>query len=175
MPAGNTFEAIATNTVSGSSTTTVTFSSISSTYTDLFIVFSGSFSAGDTSLVIRFNGDTGSNYSYTLLEGNGSSASSTRGTSTDKIYLSALAVSIGSGTNISTQTINVMNYANTTTYKTAIGRVNTASNSTSYLGTSAGVGLWRNTAAINSVSLIAGGGYTITAGSTFTLYGILAA
>ena len=123
--------------------------------------------------MVRFNGDTGSNYSFTDIEGDGnSSAASYRLANTDKIYFSYNNVTIGSST--SSQIVNVMNYANTTTYKTAIGRVSTAVNSTGYVGATAAVGLWRNTAAITSISLTLPVG-TITNGSTFSLYGILAA
>jgi hypothetical protein len=65
--------------------------------------------------------------------------------------------------------INIMNYANTTTYKTAISRLDDAAN---YVGTS--VGLWRSTSAINSVTILAGTG-NIPSGAMFTLYGIAAA
>jgi len=62
-----------------------------------------------------------------------------------------------------------MNYANTTTYKTFLVRgANTAGN------IDADVGLWRSTAAINSVTVLIGSG-SLSSGSTFTLYGIAAA
>ena len=73
---------------------------------------------------------------------------------------------IGSGS----KTIhNVMNYANTTTYKTAIARYGTATSLTL-----AQAGLWRSTAAVTSLTILVLGS-TFTAGSTFNLYGIKAA
>jgi len=76
MAAGSTYTPIATTTL-GSSATSYTFTSIPSTYTDLVIVAQ---IKGDTTtyLNLRFNGDTGSNYSRTTLSGNGSTASSER-------------------------------------------------------------------------------------------------
>ena len=171
MPLPSTMTPIATITTSGSATN-ATFSSISGSYTDLIVVFSGTSNSSSYSFMVRFNGDTGSNYSFTDIEGNGTSAASYRLANTDKIYFSYNNVTIGSST--SSQIVNVMNYANTTTYKTAIGRVGTAVNSTGYAGVTAGVGLWRNTAAITSISLTVPVG-NITNGSTFTLYGITAA
>jgi hypothetical protein len=171
MAAGNTYVPIATITTSGSATN-ATFSSISGSYTDLIVVFSGTVSNSSYSFMVRFNGDTGSNYSFTDIEGNGTTATSYRLANTDKIYFSYNNVTIGSST--SSQIVNVMNYANTTTYKTAIGRVATAVNSSGYAGTTAGVGLWRSTAAITSISLTVPVG-NITNGSTFSLYGIAAA
>jgi hypothetical protein len=164
MPAGNTYEAIATTTV-GSGVTTVTFSSITSSYTDLVIVVNASLTAPDSNLDYRFNGDTGANYSYTSLSGNGSSASSTR-------FSNATAGRLDNfgylDTTISTHIVQIMNYANTTTNKTTLSRGNNTAN-----GVSASVNLWRSTAAVNSVSLISG--VTFVSGSTFSLYGIASA
>lgn len=67
-----TYEPIATTTASGSSSS-ITFSSISSAYTDLVLVANASVTSGSDTAILRFNGDTGSNYSRTFLSGNGSS------------------------------------------------------------------------------------------------------
>jgi hypothetical protein len=71
---------------------------------------------------------------------------------------------------ISTSIINVMNYANTTTYKTSISRGNNSANRVR-----AYVALWRNTAAITSIQIITNGAINFATGSTFTLYGIASA
>lgn len=158
-----TYEPIATTTL-GSAAASYTFSSIPNTYTDLVLVIIGATTdTGVSNLEIQFNGDTGSNYSSTRLLGDGSSASSGR--------LSNSSYSmIGDVNNNQFVSINnIMNYANTTTYKTHISRTGSAAN---YLG--AYVGLWRSTAAINSVT-IKRSGTTITAGTTLSLYGIKAA
>ena len=63
-----------------------------------------------------------------------------------------------------------MNYANTTTYKSIIGRANRADS-----GVDAAVALWRSTAAITRIDIKLKNGGSFTAGSTFTLYGIAAA
>ena len=76
MAAGNTYVAIATNTL-GSAAASVTFSSIPGTYTDLVIV-TQAISATADNVGIRFNSDSGSNYSQTWLSGNGTSAISSR-------------------------------------------------------------------------------------------------
>jgi hypothetical protein len=155
----NTMVAIQTYTVSGSSTTLITFNSIPQTYTDLVIVQSGSEPGGADSGAFQFNGDTGTNYSYTILSGNGSSASSSRASNTNL----GGALLIGTGQSISIA--NIMNYANTTTYKTWLSRGNAVDNSTrAYVGT------WRSTSAITSLTITYG--TALSAGSTFTLYGI---
>lgn len=165
MAAGNTYEAIATQTL-GSATATVTFSSIPSTYTDLVLVCNFGASSAGQDFTFRFNGDTNSNYSDTRIYGNGTSAVSNRNTSATRIT----ADSVGVSTSLQvTDIIQVINYSNTTTYKTALVRVADAAKSTE-----ATVGLWRNTAAITSIDLAMTSG-NLLSGSTFSLYGIKAA
>ncbi len=73
-----TYVPISTTTL-GSNASTVSFSSIPGTYTDLVIVM-GVISTSNTGhyVYLQYNGDTGSNYSTTILTGTGSSAVSTR-------------------------------------------------------------------------------------------------
>lgn len=165
MPAGSTYSTISTQTISGTPTS-VSFTSIPSTYTDLVIVYSAKAST-NTDLSIRFNGDTATNYSATRISGTGTAANSGRFTSVDKIYLDAYGYP--DTTNYNVAIYSVMNYANTTTYKTIIGRSGNAAG-----GVDAYVGLWRSTAAISSFSIQTDSG-SISTGSTFTLYGIAAA
>lgn len=158
-----TYEAIATTTL-GSAASSVSFNSFSG-YTDLILVYSAKASTS-TDLTMRFNGDTGTNYSATRLSGSGTAASSARFTSSTSIYLDAYGYP--DATNYNVAIYSIMNYANTTTYKTIIGRSNNAS-----IGVDAYVGLWRSTSAITSLSIQPDTG-TISTGSTFTLYGIKA-
>ena len=156
----STYTPIATQTL-GSAAASVTFSSISGSYTDLIIVVSGTQSADDT-IGLQFNSDTGSNYSTTRLGGDGSSASSTRWTN----ITSAYALLQFTTQNISV--INIQNYSNSTTNKTVLSR---SSNAGNFLA--AWVSLWRNTAAITSIKLQSyNSGSNFAAGSTFTLYGV---
>jgi hypothetical protein len=164
MAAGMTYFPIATTTL-GSAAASVTFSSIAGTYTDLVIVINGAYaSSDDGSPGLRFNSDTGSNYSETLIDGDGSSASSARDSNATSAILGSMSATI------STSIINVMNYANTTTYKTSISRGNNSANRVR-----AYVALWRNTAAITSIQIITNGAINFATGSTFTLYGIASA
>jgi hypothetical protein len=77
MAAGNTYEAIATQTL-GSAAASVTFSSIPGTYTDLVVVIAGTLTTGSDNVSFQLNGDSGANYSVTVLTGDGSTASSGR-------------------------------------------------------------------------------------------------
>lgn len=161
--ATTTYEPIQTYTL-GSDSATVVFNSIPQTYTDLVLVIQASTTHSDQGArtYIQFNSST-SLYSDTWIEGNGSSASSSRDTS--DTYL-AFAVAGNSSTSFGTYILNIQNYANTSTFKTTISRSSSATANAlrSY------VGLWRSTNAITSFTLRADGNYR--SGSTFTLYGI---
>jgi hypothetical protein len=170
MPAGNTYEAIATQTL-GSNAASVTFSSIPSTYTDLVLVLQPASTSFADNVGLTFNSDTGSNYSSTNLSGSGSAASSGRASSP---YIQVTNIIGTTGTlGAMTSTIHIMNYANTTTYKTVISR--TGQLGATYNGNEAIVSLWRNTAAISTIVVKQSGLPSFITGSTFSLYGIKAA
>ena len=172
MAAGSTYTPIATSTL-GSAQASIDFSSIPSTYTDLVLVIRYAGSANDQNSKLQFNGDTASNYSRTALLGNGSSASSVRSSSATFIQM---VTNYGAGTSLASgnyQIVQIQNYSNTSTYKTALVRTYAQNDSgAGEVGTT--VGLWRSTSAINQVTYSQGSG-NIIAGSTATLYGIQAA
>jgi hypothetical protein len=171
MAAGPTYEPIATQTL-GSAAASVTFSSISGSYTDLVLIENGGNSTAGQAFIFQVgNGsiDTGSNYSYTILNGTGSAATSYRYSS----QTSGIFAWSGPPTSIGDIGIaQFMNYSNTTTYKTVLVRYSSASGTNA--GTDAMVSLWRSTSAINTIKVSSISG-NILAGSTFTLYGIKAA
>jgi hypothetical protein len=160
--ATNTYVALDKVTVA-TATPSVTFTSIPQTYTDLVLVMSGT-ASGTSDIYVYFNGDTASNYSRTYLYGDGSVAGS--GRQSFSSFLWAYAV----GSNQNNGILNIQNYSNATTYKTAISRWNIPSN---YTG--ANVGLWRSTTAISSMTVGITGGLNLSSGSTFSLYGIASA
>lgn len=164
-----TYSAIATTTL-GSATSSYTFSSIPSSYTDLVLVVSNlTTAAGSQTIYARINGDTGTNYSYTILKGNGTTASSNK-LSSGSAGLFLFGYDAGTSTTNPTQIIlHILNYANTTTYKTAICRGDLASGEVN-----ATVSLWRSTSAINSVEVRCPSS-NMNSGTVLTLYGIKAA
>lgn len=155
-----TYTLIASNTFTGSSSQ-VTFSSIPQTYTDLVLVVNAGASAGD--MYIQLNGDTATNYSQTWVEGRASGAISSRFTNRNQFNLMYEGFATGS-INV-TGLFNLMDYANSTTYKTAIWREGEVS-----LSVEAHAGLWRSTSAVTSLKFYAGGNFV--SGSTVKLYGI---
>ncbi len=168
MPAGNTYEAIATQTLS-SATGAVTFSSVPQTYTDLILVSSRQ-QASAARMFVRFNNDTAGLYSDTWLSGEGATAYSGRDTGQSGISIGG----IWNGTTTTTWATNIthiMNYTNTTTFKSTLTR---DSNEKAGTGTvEAMAGLYRSTSAITTINIFGGSNFAI--GSTFSLYGIKAA
>ena len=145
-----------------SSASTVTFSNIPQTYQDLQLIVSSPTSTGNDSFLLRINGDTGTTYSNTTLDADGSSATSRRRTGLTYIVLQEKG-----GASDAILKTGLLNYSNTTTYKTVIGTATQASG-----GLSAHAGLWRSTVAISSITLFLASSLTYAAGTTFDLYGI---
>jgi hypothetical protein len=157
----STYEPIATTTL-GSAVNTITFSSIPSTYTDLRVVSNYSLSGGSANF-LTFNNNTSSIYSETNLDGDGSSAGSSRRTSQTKIIL------LSNGTGRTFHTVDVFSYAGSTFKTSLITQSLDASGSGTVRAT---VGLFQSTSAINRLDFTLGNPETFTVGSTFTLYGI---
>jgi hypothetical protein len=162
-----TYEPIATTTL-GSDTASIEFTSISGSFTDLVLVFSGFTNATAAGVVdVRVgNGtiDTGANYSGTRIIGYSGGTLSDRYTGENQWQWSA------SSTDRSTFIVNFMNYSNTTTYKTVIDRQNAAAN-----GVETDVWLWRSTSAINRIILTANNSGLLKSTTSVTLYGIKSA
>jgi hypothetical protein len=162
-----TYEKIATTTL-GSTSATITLSSIPATYTDLRIVL---VAKGTAYLepYFYFNGDTASNYSKTQLYGEGTNALSIRATSANNIFWHYYGTP--GSTNPGFYDINVMSYAGST-FKTAIGTANEDDNGSGSV--SAIVGLYRSTSAITSITFGTNAN-SYAAGTIVTIYGILKA
>ena len=167
MAAGMTYTPLATTKLTSSSAT-VTFSSIPQTYTDLVVSINIAGLTAQETPKMYFNGDTSALYSTTFLDG-GSSVLSNRTTAQGSFY-GIGAYNSGNPTGVSSILININNYSNTTNNKTMLARSAAAT-----LSTNLTVGLYRSTSAVSSISFIVHGGNSYLPGTTFTLYGILAA
>jgi hypothetical protein len=161
-----TYDKIASTTLT-STQSTITFSSITSIYTDLVAVLTiKASSAGD--VYLRLNNDTGTNYSYTFLSGTGSGATSGRAQDGDYgLLLDSYGIADNNNNHIAI--VNLNNYSNTTTFKTGLTRANNAA-----VGLDGIAATWRSTAAINALTFRFNGAQTFSAGSVITLYGIKA-
>jgi len=154
----STYEPIATQSVGGVSS--VSFTSIPSTYTDLKVIFVG---YNDAPLIrMDFNGDTANANVMFLMSNSSSALSAGYGTP----YLYVLTPDANAYLNFS---VNIMNYANTTTFKPWLVHCDISHGSG---GVSLGAGNWRSTSAINRVDFST---TSLTMTGTFTIYGIKAA
>lgn len=152
----------------GATASVVTFSSISGSYRDLVLVFNGiaATSTASPRITIRFNADSGTNYSNVNMTGDGTTASSASG-ATDTFILTGL--NNLSTTERNTTIWNIMDYSTTDKHKTVLSRANLAG-----VGVAGAAGRWANTAAITSITVQHSGSGQLGATSTFALYGVSA-
>lgn len=169
--ATNTYVALDKVTV-GSAVSSITFSSINQTYTDLVLVANIIGTVDSSNIRMTFNGDSSALYSPTWLAGSGSSATSGRDSGQTSILLSNGPLGSGSSTSPVVFNASIQSYTNTNVYKTVLSRYGTAN--ATYSGTSAQTSLYRSLNAITSITMTAQS-TTFAAGSTFSLYGIAAA
>lgn len=160
-----TYEPLASTTLTSASSS-ITFSGIPSTYTDLKLVFIGGSSG--SSFYLRFNNDSATNYSRVEMNGSGSAVFGSGGDNSNLIGLSY--------TNIATTpqmyTVDIFSYT-AAIYKTVLTTGQQNNVTEGQVGRN--VGLWKSTSPITSVTLLHTGANTISAGGTMSLYGILKA
>jgi hypothetical protein len=166
------YDSIATTTLS-TTQATISFTSIPSTYTHLQIrLFAKcSTAGGGVPCRIRFNSDTGSNYSYHYLVGNGASALS-GGASTQTAAYGGTITDSGSGgapLTFSTGNIDILDYANTNKYTTLRQIGNYDDNGGGQVGLISS--LWQNTAAVSRIDLTVDS-TTFSQYTKIALYGI---
>jgi hypothetical protein len=168
--ATNTYVALQTTTVSSpTSSIAISLSGITG-YTDLVLVGNAK-AATNASLTLSFNGDSGSNYSYQVVDSDGTTASANRQSNTTAIQLVSWSIGMGSTTNWSSFTANINNFSNNNVFKPVLVR-SAVVNASNAMGSDLFSGVWRNTNAITSMTIA---GNTIAVGSTFSLYGVASA
>ena len=165
---GTSYESIATTTVGGGGVTEITFSSIPSTYAHLQIRAILRQANGESGQM-QFNGDTATNYATHSLSGDGATATGAISTTRTTIPIERLG---GLATVANTFTgciIDILDYKNTTKYKTVRMLSGHDENGSGYVNLESG--LWQSTSAITSIRFFTGGNvygqYT-----QYALYGI---
>lgn len=156
------------------SAASVTFDNIPQTgYTDLKIVASARQSDTNNTCGVRFNGDTGTNYSSKRLGGDSTLAYSETSSATDRGKWIIIPFSTATANTFGNAEIYVPNYLSSTAKSysfDSISENNSSAKDAANMELDAG--LWSGTAAINSVTIVATTGFV--ANSTFSLYGIAA-
>ena len=172
------YDSLATVTLSAS-TSSITFAGIPTGYKHLEIRMSPQSNRGTygtDNIALRINGDSGANYAYHYLRGNGASAAaaaSTSGTEITEFTTQGCGTSTGGtfGAGVAT----ILDYASTTKYKTVRNLSGVDLNGAvggGYGYVSLVSGLWMNTAAITSLLFYPVNGTAFTAYSSFALYGV---
>jgi hypothetical protein len=159
------YESIATVTVGGGGSSSITFTSIPSTYTHLQLRY---ITSNNSTVAMAFNSDTGSNYSQHYLYGDGSTAGaggSANNTYTDIGYYGSVTANV-----FMAGVVDILEYKNTNINKTM--RVLTGVDINGSGGQIAlKSGNWRNTNAISTITITPPFG-TFAQYSSFALYGI---
>ena len=158
------YESIATTTL-GSSAATVVFSSIPATYTHLQLRLMTKDATTAATILLQANSDTGTNYVWHRLRGDGSTVAATNS-------LSQVGAAIGqqASAQFGATIADILDYANTNKYKTSRGLSGYDENGSGAVGLWSG--LWMNTSAISTLTVRTGGGTNIAVGSHLALYGI---
>jgi len=160
-----TYDLIASTTLTAS-TSSVVFGSLPQTYRDLILVHAGVATVSNTYIFLRFNGDTGSNYNYVFMFGDGSSTASSTFSNQTQGYIGNLEPNSGTGT--MNTLAQIMDYSASDKHKTILSRNNDHDGLVISTATR-----WANTAAITSMSVSVNANQ-FAVGSTFNLYGIVA-
>lgn len=160
----NSYFPIASYTVPSGGVSSITFGGLPQTFTHLQI--RGMYAQSVSNYTgIRFNGDTGNNYTIHVLQGNGSAASAAAYTSR-----SDTAIGDSSSTSFGSFITDILDYANLTKYKTQRTLYGVDSNGGgAILFTS---GLWQSTTAINSITFTATSGASFSQYSNISIYGV---
>lgn len=169
----NSYESIATVTVGGGGSSSISFTSIPSTYKHLQIRLLGRISrSGEANdfFTIRFNSDTGANYSWHALEGSGSTVYAESGASTDLPRNGDITATTAGANMFGAGVVDILEYANTNIYKTTRSLVGRDQNGSGWIWF--GSSNWRSTSAISTVTITPTYGTGFVEYSSFALYGI---
>lgn len=159
---------ISRQTVGSAGAASITFSSIPQTFTDLVIKVSSRDTATDFILSLQFNGDTGSNYTSKLIQGDGASATSQGSTST-KIPTIMSDGSTDTASTFASGDVYIPNYRSANYKSVSVDSATENNAATAYMRL--GASIWSSTSAITSITLFPPTG-TFVQYSTFSLYGI---
>ena len=161
----STYEPIATTTL-GSATSSVSFSSIPATYTDLRVIATLTAASYGNDVSMDFNGDSANNYSSTYIGGSGSTVTSGQVANNSLWRISNFGIYTDPTLPISMQ-VDIFSYAGST-FKTGLAVAVGDRNGSGYVGRN--IGLYRITSALTTVRVFCNVNFSV--GSTFTLYGI---
>lgn len=145
------YDSIATTTVGSGGTASITFSSIPSTYQHLQLRAISKNASSSNFAAMRFNSDSGSNYSAHYLDGDGASVTAGGSSNYDRSYFGYTSTS--SQTNIfGASIVDILDYKDTNKFKTV--RILTGvdiNGAGGYVELSSSS--WRSTSAITDINI----------------------
>ena len=150
----------------------ITFTSIPQSYTDLVVKLSTRTNqgSGPDYVYLQFNGNTStSNYQGIFLRGNGSTVASSSNTAEGKIRAAITTTSGETASTFSNCEIYIPNYTSSNNKSTSSDWVPENNATATFMGITAG--LWTQTSAITSINLALSSGSFVQY-STFYLYGV---
>jgi len=167
------YDSLATVTVGATAVSSITFAGIPSTYKHLQVRYLArtSRSAGSEDLMMQFNSDTGSNYSFHYMIGTGSGTPAAGGAGTQTfMYIPTTTSSTATASIFGAGIVDILDYANTNKYKTmrTLGGEDRNGSGTVALES----GSWQNTNAISTVTLKTISSNNFVEYSSFALYGV---
>jgi hypothetical protein len=169
-----TYKPIATVTVGAGGAASIDFTSIPGTYTDLLVLISARSTRSTDyrdELFIRFNSDSGNNYSVRSLNGGNGAAGSSSAGSTNYLKRGTIPAATATASTFSNNIIYIPNYASSNQKSMSTEEI-TENNSTGSYYIDFRAGLWTGTSAITSISFTVEVGPNFAQYSTATLYGI---
>ena len=171
-PVTNSYESIATVTVGSGGSSTISFTSIPSTYKHLQIRAIGrSAAAVDYNVDIKFNSDTGANYAFHRLFGTGAAvAASGAGSLSYATIGTFLPLSTETANSFGVAVIDVLDYADVNKFKTVRSLNGRDVNGGGTLGLWSC--LWRSTSAVTRIDFAGSSGNNFAQYTQFALYGI---
>jgi hypothetical protein len=168
------YYSIATTTVGAGGASSISFTSIPSTYTHLQVRCIMRSAGASANLTMQINGDTTNNYTYHVLYGDGSAVTASgAGTGLPYNFTGYMPTSGGTANAFGTAVTDILDYANTSKYKTTRSLTGADMNGSGLVELASG--LWLSTSAITQLDFkVSNGGSNFAQYSSFALYGVIA-
>ena len=165
----NSFESIATVTVGSGGQSSISFTSIPSTYKHLQIRGISRLTTGNWQNVgMTFNSDTATNYSWHYLNGDPNTAGAGASTNETNMLIAQIPAASQTASVFNGMVCDILDYTNTNKYKTTRSLSGTDANGSGTIFFWSGS--WRNTNAITSINLSSTNNFAQY--SSFALYGV---
>lgn len=164
---------LANSTLSGSASS-IDFTSIAQDWAHLYLIayLRGTTAAAATAIWNRFNGDSGSNYDYQILQGVGALAGGSETFAAAQMGLGAIPAASASGNVFAPVVMEIPHYSQSSNNKSVTAQIGHKSGtSTGNMNAYCSAGFWRSSAAISQVTLLPAAG-DFASGSRATLYGV---